>query len=920
MKFNFRPNLNFRQKSNKVRTGKSQKNLYIILGVILFALLLLFSSASFITELQWFGEVGYTRTYLTRIVAVVGLTFPIFLVFYTISILYYRSIAKKYDLITYPQKTKEFIKNRNRAVYLIAALFFLVVSFGLAQTNWYVILQYFNSVDFNQVDPVFGKDISFYFFKLPLYQLLTSLSLSVVILLILLTIIIYLGISAKSSINRLNFNSLKGIMHIIKNGFIQFAGKALAMLIAMFMMFLAVKFYLDSYLVMFNAQGVVYGPGYTDIKINVPFLRVIAALSALSALVIAVGILKRKMNFIVYPILAIFALTVVRVVAVVGAQALIVNPNQLELERPYIENNINMTRQAFGINNVEIKPFEADKEISPDEILENSDIVDSIKVNSYRHTLDFIKQAQVIRGYYDFNDVDVDRYIINGEKKQVFLSAREIDQRLISPATWQNIHLFYTHGYGVVMSDSSTVTSQGQPDFLMKDIPINNTTDIPVSNPRLYFGELVNDYIITGTEYDEFDYPKGGENESYRYTGEAGVKLNLMNRVLYAIEEAEPKILISSLITDESRIVRKRNILNRVNSIAPFLTYDDDPYLVVSDEKVYWIIDAYTLSDRYPNALLHGNVNYVRNSVKVTIDAYTGDVNFYLADPTDPVASSYNKIFGGLFKDIETMPEELKSHIKYPEDLFAMQTSVLEKYHVTDPGIFYNGEDVWEKSKVSTSNDEEKAYQEPYSLFTTFEDSDEMELVFTEYYTIKGKENMVAIVNVRMEGENYGQLVEYKFPPQKTVSSPYLFRNKLNQDPEISKEISLLDSGGSAVEFGDMVIAPIGNSLLYVVPIYLVAEGENSIPEVKRFVLSNDNEIVISDTFTGALSLLFDFDAGDNGNNPDGGEGQVIDETLAREANRLFEESVQAQRIGNWAEYGRLMNELESVLKDMLGQ
>ncbi len=914
MKFNFKPNF------NRVKTPKPNKTLYIILGIALLALIILFSSTSFITELQWFNEVGYTRTYLTRIVAVIGLTLPIFVVFYTISILYYRSIARKYDLVTYPQKTKAYIKNRNRAVYAVAALFFLVVAFGLAQTNWYVILQYFNSVDFNQVDPVFGRDISFYFFKLPLYQLLTSLSLSIVVLLILLTVVIYLAISAKSSINRLNFTNFKGIMHVIKNGFIQFAGKALAMLISIFMLLLAVKFYLDSFLVMFNAQGVVYGPGYTDIKINVPFLRVIAALSALSAIIIAVGILKKKLNFIIYPIVGIFALTVIRVFAVVGAQALIVNPNQLELERPYIENNINMTRQAFGINNVDIKPFEADKDISPEEIQANEDIVDSIKVNSYRHTLDFIKQAQVIRGYYDFDDVDVDRYVINGEKKQVFLSAREIDQRLISPATWQNIHLFYTHGYGVVMSDSSTVTSQGQPDFLMKDIPINNKTNIKVENPRLYFGELVNDYIITGTEYDEFDYPKGGENESYRYTGGAGVELNFFNKILYAIEEAEPKILISSLITEDSKIIRRRNVLERVNTIAPFLTYDDDPYLVVSDEEVYWMIDAYTLSDRYPNALIHGSINYIRNSVKVTIDAYNGDVNFYLADSSDPVAQSYNKIFGGLFQDIENMPEQLKEHIKYPEGLFAMQTTVLEKYHVTDPGIFYNGEDVWEKSKVSTSNAEEKAYQEPYSLFTTFEDSDEMELVFTEYYTIKGKENMVAIVNVRMEGENYGQLVEYKFPPQKTVSSPYLFRNKLNQDPEISKEISLLDSGGSAVEFGDMVIAPIENSLLYVVPIYLVAEGENSIPEVKRFVLSNDDQIVISDTFTGALGLLFNFTADENNGNQGEGEGPIIDETLAREANRLFEEASIAQRNGDWAEYGKLMDELAVVLKEMLGQ
>ncbi|MBO1264290.1 UPF0182 family protein [Proteiniclasticum sp. SCR006] len=914
MKIDINPNFKFNIKWNKFFGGK--KNIYVILGVLLGLLILLFNSTHIIANLQWFDEVGYTRTYLTRALAIAGLTLPIFLVLYVISILYYKSIAKKYDLISYPRKTDTEIRKRNRYVYAISGIFFLIVSYGLASDYWYVILQYFNSVDFNQVDPIFSKDISFYVFRLPMYQFLVSMAISVVVLLVLLTVLIYLFIAAKSSFNRLNFRNARGILHVIKSGFIQFAGRALAMLISLFMVLLALKYYMDSYLVMFNESGVVYGPGYTDIRINVPFLRIIALLSAVSAVVVAYGILKKKVNLIAYPVVGIFALSLIRVVAVFAVEALVVNPNQLETERPYINNNITMTRQAFGINDVEIRQFEADKDITASEINANRDVVDSIKINSYRHTLDFIKQAQVIRGYYDFNDVDVDRYVINGEKKQVFLSAREIDRNLISPSTWQNMHLFYTHGYGVVMSDSSTATSQGQPDFLMKDIPTTNRTDIPLENPRIYFGELVSDYVIVGTEYDEFDYPKGGENETYRYSGDAGIRLSFFNRLLYAIEEKEPKILISSLIDENSSIIRKRNIRERVITIAPFLTYDSDPYLVVADSKVYWMIDAYTISDQYPNARTFNGINYVRNSVKVTVDAYTGDVDFYLADPNDPIAISYNRIFGGLFKDLEEMPEMLKEHIKYPEDLFEMQTTVLEQYHVTDAGIFYNGEDVWEKSKVTTTNDQEKVAQEPYSLFTSFGDEEGLELVFTEYYTIKGKENMVAIVNVRMEGDHYGQLVEYKFPPQKTVSSPYLFRNKLNQDPEISKELSLLDSGGSAVEFGDMVIAPIENSLLYVVPIYLVAEGENSIPEIKRYVLSNDDKIVIGDTFMSTLGQLFDFTVGEEQEGP----GGVVEERLAREANDLFDQATAAQRAGDWAEYGRLMDELKRVLESMFDQ
>lgn len=910
MKIDIKPNFNFRMKN----IFKGKKNIYLLLGLFLVFLIMLFNSTHIIATLQWFGEVGYTRTYLTRALAVGGLTLPIFLVFYLVSIFYYRSIAKKYDQVSYPPKTPEQIRNRNRLVYIAAGVFFLIISYGLAKDNWYLILQFINGTAFNAVDPVFGKDISFYVFRMPLYQFVVSIALSVVVLLIILTVIIYLLIAAKSSFNRMNFRNLRGILHVLKSGFIQFAGRSLAMLISLYLLLLAVRYYLDSFLIMFNESGVVYGPGYTDVQVNVPFLRGIALISAVSALVVAYAVQKRKVNLIAYSVVLIFGLSILRVFVSAGVEALVVNPNQLERERPYIENNINMTRQAFGIQNVDIRQFEANQNISSEEVVTNRDVVDSIKVNSYRHTLDFIKQAQVIRSYYDFNDVDVDRYIINGEKKQVFLAPREIDRSVISPATWQNVHLFYTHGYGVVMSDSSTVTSQGQPDFLMKDIPATNLTDISVENPRIYFGEMVSDYVITGARTDEFDHPRGGENETYRYTGSAGIKLSLMNRLLYAIEEKEPKILISSLLDSNSKIIRKRNIVDRVRAIAPFLHYDEDPYIVVADNQVYWMMDAYTTTDRYPNARIYGGINYIRNSVKVTINAYTGEVNFYLADQEDPIAVTYNKIFGELFKNLDEMPETLREHIKYPEDLFAIQTTVLEEYHVTDPGIFYNGEDIWQKSSVTSSNSQEKVAQDPYSLFTSFGDEEDLELVFTEYYTVKGKENMVAIVSVRMEKDHYGQLVEYKFPPQKTVSSPYLFRNKLNQDPEISKELSLLDSGGSKVEFGDMVITPIEDSLLYVVPIYLVAEGENSIPEVKRFIVSNDDRIVISDTFNNGIGKLFSLNMEEPGEGPEG----PVDETLATKANNLFSEAIAAQRAGNWAEYGRLMEELQEVLQEML--
>lgn len=896
------------------RTTKNKKNMIIGIAVALIALLL--ASSSLIAELQWFNEVGYTRTFLTRAMAVVALTVPIFLILFVISFLYFKGITKKYDSAVYPPKPAKDIAARNKTFYLASGVFFLFISINIAMNYWYVILQFLNSVDFNVSDPIFGMDVSFYVFKLPLLNLLISVSRTIIVVIGIITVAVYLVISASSSLGRLDLRDVKGNFEVMKTGFIQFAGKPLAVLAAIFLVLTSADYYLGTFDIMYSPRGVVFGPGYTDVKVEVPFLYILAGLSLLSAAVVAYGVVKKNAKLILVPIAAIFVMNVVEGIAIVGVQSVAVTPNELEKERPYISNNIDMTRKAFGLDKIEIRTFDANKSLTKDTLEENRDVVDAIKINSYDQTLKFIQQTQVIRYYYDFNDVDIDRYTINGEKKQVFLSAREIDTSIIDPATWQNKHLFYTHGYGVIMSDASTVTSQGQPSFLMKDIPTTNSTDIPLENPRLYFGELTSDYTIVNTDIEEFDYPKGGENETYRYTGDGGIKLGLLNKVLYSIVEQEPKILISSIVNSDSRILRRRNIVDRVSAIAPFLAYDEDPYLVIADSKLYWIMDAYTTSSRFPYAQTFDGYNYIRNSVKVIVDAYTGDVNFYLSDSNDPIALSFNKIFGGLFQDMALMPESIKAHIKYPENLFEYQAVVMERYHVTDPNVFYNGEDIWERSKSTKTVVDEKSVSDAYSLFTRFPGEDELELIFTDYYTIKGKENMVAIVSARMDGENYGKIVEFKFPPQKTVSSPYLFRNKLNQDTTISKELSLLDARGSAVNFGDIVITPINDSLLYVVPLYLVAEGENSIPEVKRVIVSNDDRIVIAESLDKGLLDLFGYGPGGETPGEPGEPGEVPGDLL-QQALELYEAAIAAQREGKWAEYGRLIDELGKVIEEL---
>ena len=886
----------------------------ILLGVIV-VISIIALSTNLIVNFQWFSKVGYLKTFLAKTKAIVLLIIPIFIILAVLSVIYYNSIIKNYDNASYPKKDKNELKKRNKIVYGVIIAASLIIGYIISKNYWYTIMQYINSVPFDIKDPIFNNDVSFYMFKLPLLNLVTSFSITVIITLMLLTLIIYLIISAKSSLNKSNLNNLSGIWNIIKGGFVDFAGKPLAFLSSLLLLLLGARYYLSTFSILYNERGVVYGPGFTDVKVNVPILRILAVLSVISAIVVTYGIIKNKKKLIIYPIITILAVSILRVVFITGIQVFYVNPNELEKERTYIKNNIDMTRLAFDIKDVETIDFEANKNIPVEDIDNNKDIIDNIKINSYEETLEFIKTNQVIRHYYDFKNVDVDRYTINGEKKQVFLSAREINPELISPATWQNMHLFYTHGYGVTMSDASKITSQGQPEFFMKDIPTVNKTDIPLDNPRIYFGELAQDYAIVDSKVDEFDYPKGGENESYRYTGDSGIKLNLFNKIIYSLYEKEPKLLISPLITKDSRILLNRNIIDRVTKIAPFLKYDVDPYLVIDEGKLFWMIDAYTVSNMYPNAKTFNTINYIRNSVKVTIDAYNGDVNFYLMEDNDPIARNFDKTFGGLLKDINEMPEGLKEHIKYPEDFFRYQTEVLEKFHVTNPDIFYNGEDIWQRSKsiekVEENEDGDFNIKDPYTLFTSFQGYDEVEMAFTEYFTIKGKENMVSIVSGRMDGEHYGKLLEYRFPPQKTVSSPHLFKNKLNQEAKISREISLLDNKGSNIKFGDIVITPINDSLLYVVPLYLIADEENSIPEIKKIIVSNDDSIAISETLEGALNELFGNKLGQDKDDTE------FDENLVKSANEVFEKAIEAQKNGKWAEYGKEIEKLQKILVKM---
>lgn len=895
--------------------------------VIIVAIVFFDSIVNFIVNIKWYNEVGYLSVYFTKLLAIVKLMVPIFILIYLGIYIYYRSLRGNIlKLINVIEISNARRKLERKIFILINTIISFLISFSVASNYWYRILQFANAQPFNLKDPIFKKDISFYVFKLPLIESLYSSIMVLLVLLVVLTFVIYFVLSAKDKIltgelNNVTFFGKRGM----KNGITNFAGKQLAIVSALILLSLSLGYLIKSWNIVYSPRGVVFGAGYTDTHVTLNFYRIISVVSILAAIVIFTSVLRSKVKPIIVSIVIIVLLIIGEGVTSAIVENFIVKSNQISLEQPYISNNINFTRKAFNVDNVEEKEFPVKNDLTTEDIKANKDTIDNIKINSFVPALEFYNQTQVIRYYYGFNDIDVDRYNINGKYSQVFLAAREINlQSLETNAnTWQNRHLIYTHGYGVVMSKVNSVTSEGQPDFIIKDIPPANNTNIKLDNSRIYFGEKTDDYAIVDTDRSEFDYPKGGENQLNKYEGKAGIQMNMLNRVLFAINEKNANFLLSRDINSNSKILINRNIMDRVQKIAPFLNYDPDPYLVISNGKLYWIVDAYTTSDRYPYSQPQDNVNYIRNSVKVVIDAVDGYTDFYITDNNDPIVKSYKKIFPSLFKDVNTLSQDLRDHFRYPEQLFNIQSNVLSKYHVTDPGVFYNGEDLWDIAANQKKVEEEKQRNESNYVVMKLPGYTGEEMVILEYFNMRSKDNMVAIYGARMDKDNYGKMVLYKFPPQTNIYSPYQFKQKLNQDPDISKEISLWNKEGSEVIYGDTMIVPINSSLLYVEPVYIRATGKNSIPEMKRLVVGYGNKIILADSIDVALEQIFNFTEAQPQvpTSPGTPSAPAVVDTNIKEkiknAKDAFDKALEAQKNGDWAKYGEYIKSLQDILSEM---
>lgn len=889
---------------------------------------------NFVTDYQWFSELGYSQVFLTKLKTQLKLGIPIFIVstifYYVYLIFLKKDYYKKTQVYDIGTGTNE--KTINKLLMLPSIFLGFITAYSIAGKLWFNLLIFFHSEAFDLTDPIFNKDISFYIFKLPVIEHLLSILVGLLVALIIVTFVFYIVMFfTKQPTYYESEEEMKFNKNLLKN-FTNLGIRQLTIIGVVFFMIMAANFYLGGYHLLYSSTGAVYGAGYTDIHVNLILYRIQMIIAILSAVALVFGYFKKDWKKALLVPISLIVVTFVGNIVAIGVEKLVVEPNVMAKETPYIEKNIKYTRKAYGLQDVVVKDFDITNNLTIEDLQNNKETIKNIRINDYRPTIEAYNQLQAIRPYYRFVDVDIDRYIINGEYRQVFLAPRELDQKRLNEnaKTWVNQHLKYTHGYGVALSPVNAVTSEGQPELLIKNIPPVSSIDIDITRPEIYFGELTNQYIIVNTKEKEFDYPLGGDaNAETMYEGSAGIPLKGLNRLLYTIREGSLKILISNSITSESRIVLHRNIIDRVNKIAPFLYYDEDPYIVIYEGKLYWIIDGYTITNNYPYATpyMSGKNNYIRNAVKVVIDAYNGDVNYYISDNEDTVIKTYRNIFPELFKDLNEMPKGLRNHIRYPQVLFDIQAEVYELYHITNPSIFYSREDVWNIPYEKYAGNQQKV--ESQYMIMKLPGEEKEEFVLSVPYTPSNLPNMTAILKARNDGEHYGELILYRLPKDRNIYGPMQIENRIDGDSYISQNLTLWGEGGSSVIRGNLLVIPIENSILYVEPLYIRASTQNSLPEVKKVIVAYRDQIVMENTLDLALEKIFgsfistpnisfeeNIEDKEKQELPSESTKQGIEELIKR-ANETFEKANTSSREGNWADYGKYIKELEEILKQL---
>ena len=839
-----------------------KKTFLILAASIIVILVVLAILSRFFVDLLWFDTLGFsavfTTTWLTAVIVFVSATVLSSTLLLINGLIALRTTAgprgpRGFRVVG--RNTQglpeviEFSLDKIPWRLIIPAVALLVGLFiGSAQTgNWDTILKWLYAAPFGRSDPLFGHDLGFYVFSLPVYELLRDWALLIIFLSAAIAVGIY-WVRGDISYQPPGFPTLSPA-----------ATRHLSALLAAYFLVKAGGYILDRYDLMTSNNGVVFGAAYTDVHLRLPLLIALAGAALLGAALCTFNIWRAGIRLPVLAVAIIFAVSIVETIVPSLFQSYWVKPDELKLESRYIANNIELTRYGFALDHITSAPFPAKGKLTPEVIAANDVTIQNIRWWDPRPLLDTYRQLQELRLYYDFHDIDVDRYVIDGSYRQVMLSARELNQSKL-PAdaqTWINQRFKFTHGNGIAMNPVNRFDEEGLPVFYVKDIPPEAPPELRIDRPEIYFGEESRNYVVVGGDTKEFDYAKGQENVYNVYEGRDGVSLRrLWKRALFAWYFGDFKLLISDNVTSSSRILFRRLIQDRIQRIAPFLRLDHDPYLVVSDGRLIWLQDAYTASDALPYSQRSraNGINYIRNAVKIAVDAYDGNPVFYVADPTDPIVQTYQRIFPSLFQPMDSMPASLRSHIRYPEDLFILQANVYGTYHMKDPEVFYNKEDLWSFPKESHKG--QTTIMQPYYTIMRLPGESREEFILMLPMVPNNRDNMIAWLAARCDGPNYGKVIEFAFSKEKLIYGPAQIEARIDQDTTISQQLSLWNQTGSRVIRGNLLVIPIDDALLYVEPLYLSAESRQ-LPELKRLIASTGDRVVMAQNVETLFAALF---------------------------------------------------------------
>ena len=876
----------------------------------------------FYTDWLWFGETGYRQVFLRSLATKAALGGVVSVLLFVILFANARVARRRLGRYGFTVPTAEGsrtivveAKSLKLLLYVGTMLAALLVG-AYASSRWQDWLLYQYATPFGKQDPILVKDVGFYVFQLPFLQFVQGLLKTGLVLTIAVVAAVYLMTGA------IGLNLSGG--HLARRGAVRHLSALGAGLLAV----LAFGAYLAIPATLTEPSGIVHGASNADVAARLPALRLLMVASLAGAALALYQIFCRRL----WPIATAGGLYAVVSLGGTGyaafVQRFIVAPNEQVKETPYILHNIGATRTAFALDTVEERELTGDAPLTREDIDRNAATLKNVPLWDHQPLLDTFGQIQEIRTYYDFVSVDNDRYKIGGEYRQVMLSAREVNSASLPNRTWINERLTFTHGYGLTLGPVNQVTREGLPVLFIKNLPPESSVDdLQVTEPSLYFGELSNDHVFVRTRAKEFHYPKGDDNVTTTYDGEGGVPVaSFFRKLLFSVKFRSIKTLLSNDLTAESRVLFHRRISERVQRIAPFLTYDPDPYLALSEGRLFWILDAYTTSNRYPYSTpVAGGINYIRNSVKVTIDAYHGRTVFYLIDPKDPIAATVGKAFPGLFRPLGEMPEDLRSRLRYPEGIFSIQAAVLSTYHMTNPAVFYNKEDQWDLPVIDDLAGQPVRMQ-PYYTIMRLPGQAGTEFIQVLPFAPRQKDNLAAWMVARSDGEHYGKLAVFQFPKQKVVFGPRQVVARINQDQVISPQITLWNQQGSQVIQGTLLVIPIQESLIYIRPLYLRGTG-GRIPELKRVIVAHQNQIVMEETLEASLERLFPSDRGQPrqaaepaapGAAREAVNGPVAD--LAVRAHEHYQRAMKAQREGDWALYGEEIRRLGEVLELMRRQ